>query len=437
MTTSRFTTNNDIFSGGVLGAPLRPSLALNFAKSGSGDSRLTTVRSGSTGTVFGRNGNIQTISPNSQRISYSPYTGECLGLLVEDTRVNVVQNTNNGGYASTGTARAPDGSTAYKAIPTGNVTFAGVGDITQQGFALSTAVGQTTDYSFSGYFSSFGPLAYKPFIVIRSWINGSSGTENYALLWLDPINGTTGGKFLGTGWSEVNAPYVALHPCGMYYISWTVRYTQPATTRNRVDCYLQILNEANQQTYTADGVSGFQFACMQFEQGNGATSYIPTTNASATRNFDDISYPVGDWFNPVEGTLLVEYTHGEKSEDSRIASIQTSTSDRISLLASNSTFTSGPFAAVTSGGVSSALLTDRAPILRSKRLVALSYKENDFRFCDSGRPIKSDTLGPVPTVTNLYVGSHGLTGVALNGYLAKFFYFPKTFTDNELIMITT
>jgi len=136
--------------------------------------------------------------------------------------------------------------------------------------------------------------------------------------------------------------------------------------------------------------------------------------------------------------LLVEYTHGEDNNDTRIASIENTSSNRIGLLGSNIGFNSGPYAEVHSGGNLQAQLLDRLPVLRSRRVVALSYKENDFRFCDSGRSVQSDLLGSVPTsLTNLYIGSYGLNGFALNGYVGKLLYFPKTFTDNELKMITT
>lgn len=51
---------------------------------------------------------------------------------------------------------------------------------------------------------------------------------------------------------------------------------------------LFLLNNSNQDTYLGDGVSGVYLWGAQVEQGNKATSYIPTTTTVVTRPADNV-----------------------------------------------------------------------------------------------------------------------------------------------------
>jgi hypothetical protein len=68
-----------------------PALDLNFAGSETVDSRVTFTRS-TTATFVGSNGLIQSAAINVPRIDFSPTTLECLGLLIEEQRTNLLLN---------------------------------------------------------------------------------------------------------------------------------------------------------------------------------------------------------------------------------------------------------------------------------------------------------------------------------------------------------
>ena len=103
----------------------RPALDLNFARQKRLDSRVTFTRA-STGTYVGSDGLIKTAASGEARFDHDPETGESLGLLVEESRTNLLRYSeefNNAPWrkynttVSSNTATAPDGtSTADKLI---------------------------------------------------------------------------------------------------------------------------------------------------------------------------------------------------------------------------------------------------------------------------------------------------------------------------------
>ena len=78
---------------------IKPSLNLNFARSRSLDSRITFTRA-SVGTYVGRDGLIKTAGENEARFDHDPETLESLGLLIEESRTNIITSSsvfNTGG----------------------------------------------------------------------------------------------------------------------------------------------------------------------------------------------------------------------------------------------------------------------------------------------------------------------------------------------------
>lgn len=273
-----------------------------------------------TATYFDVDGVMQTAAIDVPRIGYDPVTHAHTGLILEGAATNVVRNAtaNCAGTstaASAGTATGPDGVAATKVIPTaGAVSYPGSGDPAAQTFANAQSFGQYTDYTFSGYFAPYGPLNYQPYIVITASTN--PGNEVYALVFFDSTSGVFYGKTLTGGFADLTAPEATLMPCGMWLVKWTVRFTQQALLRTLVYHYLQVANASRTAVYTADGLSGIQRACHQFEVGSAATSYIPTTSAAVTRAADVVTgsgliytdVPENDYAAWVGGTTYTALT---------------------------------------------------------------------------------------------------------------------------------
>ena len=94
-----------------------PTLNLNFAAAGRLDSRVTFTRS-STATYTNQIGLIQSAAVNEPRFDYNPSTLAARGLLIEESRTNLLTYSEDitqwsvaGGSRSSNTAVSPDGQT--------------------------------------------------------------------------------------------------------------------------------------------------------------------------------------------------------------------------------------------------------------------------------------------------------------------------------------
>lgn len=438
---NRFTTNIDLAytdSTEIIGVSAKPTLLLDFAKSKKEYPVLTTDRSG-TSTVLGRGKYISSIDANKQRINHDIETGECLGLLVERGLSNVCRNALSelGSYVSVDSTIGPDLNTTFRAVPIGSVTAPSVGIAGNQTFSLSGIIaGNTRVYSVSGYFAPHGPLQYTPYLVIAA--TGNLLPTYYATLNFNPTTGTFPFKVTDTGWTELEPPKAVLHPSGFYYVTWTVMFTQQASSYSTISFHVQVLNQLASNVYTADNSSGFKFACLQFEQGWGATSYIPTTTAAVTRQRDIISHPTTGWFNPVEGTVFVDFKYRTNLVDTRVLSIGSSTTNAIKLQGSNNVYNAGPYLEVFDNSASAAVSMGPAnPQKNTRYLVAFTYKAGAYSLCVNGGTPYTNSYASVPQgLTTLHLGSdNGL--LQLDGHIGKFAYYPKVLSVDELKLMTT
>jgi hypothetical protein len=92
-------------------------------------------------------------------------------------------------------------------------------------------------------------------------------------------------------------------------------------------------------SYTGDGISGLYIWGGQIELGSYATSYIPTTTSTVTRNLDDITKTgvSTDILNPSEGTFYVEISALENDLTLRKISLSDGTDfNQIAIQYSNS-----------------------------------------------------------------------------------------------------
>jgi hypothetical protein len=339
---------------------------------------------------------------------------------------------------------------ATKVLPSaGAVSYPGSGNIALQYHSNTQTTGQATEYTFSGYFAPFGPLNYKPYIIITATTN--PGDDTYCLAFFDATTGTVAGKTIQSGWSEVLAITAVIAPCGMWYVTWTVRFTQPALLRTKISQYFQIADATTQTVYTADGLSGVQRACHQFEIGSYATSYIPTTTAAVTRNADtstsaattrnaDVDSMTGanfsSWYRQDEGTFVVEsLITGDISSTSYPRVFEVSDGTASNSILNGSSNNLGLYE-VNAGGVTQLGLYPAESENITKK-VAFAVKANDFAYSLNGGAVTTDSSGLVPTVDRLRIGASGVSSNSLNGTISKLQYYPQRLTNAQLVALST
>jgi hypothetical protein len=124
-------------------ASIRPTLLLDFASTKKLDSRVTFTRS-STATVINELGVLQVVASGVPRFDHDPVTGESLGLLLEESRTNLLLNS-----ATLVTQNVTVTAVAY------SLSFYGAGTVTLSGTATSTVTG-------SGAYPSRSTLTFTP-----------------------------------------------------------------------------------------------------------------------------------------------------------------------------------------------------------------------------------------------------------------------------------
>ena len=314
-----------IIRNGILSADLDvpvvlPTLNLDFANSQSLDKRITFSR-GSIGTRVNRNGLIETIPANQPRFDFDPISGECRGLLIEEQRTNIIQNSTTLGFFDTnnltdGTLN-PDGSAAIVRIPNSNGTYHGltVEWGTQNLDTIGIATGATYDVTFSMWLKDYNSSDMGVLFVSAAYLAGSPNTNTtYDLRTAKPKSGTWISGGLGAGWT-INYQKVVPYSNGWYRFVRSLRYTRQSN-QNTIGFGLQIFNNINAQFYRGDNSSGLYMWGPQVEtaespsQAPFETSYIPTSGSQVTRSPDlaRLQEPYfSQFFNKYGGSVFVNY----------------------------------------------------------------------------------------------------------------------------------
>ena len=278
---------------------VRPTLDLDFANSKTLDPRITFTRA-SGGSYVGADGLIKLAGVNEARFDHNPVTGESLGLLIEESRTNLLTYSEQFDDASWVKTRAsitpnsinsPNGTaTADKLIEDSTATNSHEIIKGVAGLAASTT------YTYSIY--------VKP-----------AGRQHVALVTAGPAFATTQSVIFtltGSGSATVTGgtPTATISQLfdGWYLCNITV--VTSAGGNSTIYYYLSTGNTTAELTYTGDGTSGIYIWGAQLEQASFPTSYIPTVASTRTRAADNASITgknFSEWYRQDEGTLFAQF----------------------------------------------------------------------------------------------------------------------------------
>lgn len=164
-----------------------------------------------------------------------------------------------------------------------------------------------------------------------------------------------------------------------------------------------------------------------------ATSYIPTTTATATRAADSASMTgtnFSSWYNQTQGTFVVE---GDVPYPTGVASRYLEASDgtpsQALLIAQSTTIgaqissTGGPFTGTVTTGIVK---------------LALAYASNDAAFTYNATAVQTDATVTLPTPTRLEIGfSTPTANRVLNGHIRSLRFFNVRLSNAQLQALTT
>jgi hypothetical protein len=202
------------------------------------------------------------------RFDYDPVTGESLGLLIEESRTNIVLNSVSGEIQNTTNMTGPTSvygpggtDTAFQYLSTGGTVSSRV--TFKQSIAANATQYTATIYVKGANYNT----------VTFGFGSGGFTANSRREFYLDTL--TTE----GVGGS---AAAVSIEDAGN---GWRrLRVTTTATTSaTGITAYLD-LGDTSSEAHTTD--QGFQFYGFQIETGTFPTSYIPTNSSTVTRAAD-------------------------------------------------------------------------------------------------------------------------------------------------------
>jgi len=354
-----------------------------------------------------------TVGPiaNLPRLDYTG--GGCPKLLMEPTRTNLITYSeafNNAAWTKLdatvvqNVAISPDG---YQNADRIVVTSVGGGDCRQ---TISYTSGTT--YAFSVFVkkeSTFNLVGIT--VVTQAAIQFNIDTNAFSTIAL--LNGWTlsSTKYddYGNGWKRISVVLVA-GTTGSYG-------TRLAEVRN-----------------TGNGTSGILFYGAQLEAGSYATSYIPTFNASVTRNQDIcVKGSISSLIGQTEGTIYAEFNLSNYNTVKALSTIDVGSTTNFISVAVNSGI---PRLVVREAGVSSNLMILTQLPLGNYKL-AIGYKAGDYVMYINGQQVgaSTSTVYPVGTLTQ-YILNNASYGELADGY-NQAILFKTRLSNSDLATLTT
>lgn len=398
------------YKAGTLYAPLPAD--------GSGDFSVTRA---TTATRINEDGLIESVAVNVPRIDYTD--GGCPSLLIEPQRTNIVTNSEDftttwvlGGTNITANQTiSPRGDTTGSLIQgngTTTIAYARLQNIT-------LPAGVNTQSFYVKYINTqWVRLTYEQF-------------DNTGTIYFDILNGAvgsfTGGvtgsiKDAGNGWFRITATL----DIG----------TTDLTGRAPFFSLADDDGSASFPSTTAQGQAKAYIWGAQLEAGAYATSYIPTSGTTVTRNADVINLTgAAALLGDSEGTLFVEAQWFDASQLSFFSLSDGATANRVYFFNN-----AGPITFVTrvadanQCSISGSTATD----ITFTRLAG-AYKQNDFGFYQDGTQIGLDNVGSTysaGTLTRVGFDASSNGSVPFYGRIRQLAVFPTRLTNAELQTLT-
>jgi hypothetical protein len=372
---------------------------------------------------------LMTAAAGVARLDHDPITREARGLLIEESRSNLMtftEDLTNVAWVKTAASITANATVA----PDGTLTADAVIENTATGVHRAQQVLSVTPntYTISAYVKAAGRD------VIRVEVSQPGETAvgvHYDLLnQVVSLNQDNRGvnpfiQSVGNGWLRVGVTVVQTGggASSMYF------YGMPRS----------LLTAGN--SWTGDGYSGFFLWGAQIELAGFATSYIARLDATAASRAADAASMTGTnfsaWFRADEGTLYAEFNTGVTS-----ATVDTPGTGRgVAAITDNTPNNRLRFAISTflarAGGATVAEIYGAVVAAGTTYKTAAVYALNDYALSVNGVLSGTDTSGVLPTgLSRLDIGASTEAGGILNGYVRKLAFYPKRLANSQLQSLT-
>ena len=388
-------------------------MALDFT-TGVLDPRVTVTRALNTATRVNSSGAIEIVNANLPRFDYNPATLASNGLLIEESRTNILLQSSDfanvvwtkaNSSVSSDVIISPDGTqNADKLVENSANTTHGASQAPTlvAGTHTQTIFAKAAERNWLRIICADGAA----YVNLSTGVFGtvSAGTVSFAAKSI---------KNYGNGWYRIEVSFTA------------------ALGANTI--LIRLATSDGGQTYLGDGVSGAYVWGAQLEAGAFATSYIPTTTTSVTRNADVVSMTgtnFSSWYNQSASTFVFEGTTLTTSGFSwPLVASAGSAANAVAMYRSAS-FVAGFIAA--SGSTQMEITT--SPVVANVPFkICVAAQTNTGNFSFNGNIGTNDTTITMPTVNKLSLGSSASGNAEyLNGHIRKINYYPQRLLNAEL-----
>jgi hypothetical protein len=404
----------------------RDFAALKTLDHGTGPAITFTRASGAT--FFDANGVLQTAANDTPRFDHDPVTGESRGLLIEESRTNLLTHSADAANAAWGQVRLSVTANAA-ASPDGTTTAEKIVENTDNNShriaAPSVSYVSGTTYTFSVFLKA--AERSQAYLAMHQSNTGTAFSTNPSLL----VNLTTGAT------SGVTASVTASSVTSVGSGWWRVSISATATSSLTNQPSIFMADNTGQSAYTGDGTSGLFIWGAQLEAGAFPTSYIPTTTAAATRAADSaVVTPISSFYNQAEGTLFAESRIYADAASIVAVQIDTNTGSVIDnrLVIGAELGNSVQIAAASSGGAGQFAVT--ANLAAGTHKISVAFAPSNFAASLNGGSVTTGSSGVLPAaLTHMRIGNNSASSNTL--HIRKVAYWPKRLSNTLLQQLTT
>jgi len=354
---------------------------------------------------------------NVPRIDYTG--GGCPHILAEPQRTNLVTDSesytgyfNNSGTLIYNNTTSPDG------LENGAKNYAST---TGSFKGLSKNYGSTlnnTAYTLS-IFAKAGEFDYLYFYNVGA-PSGNGG------VWFNLSTGNVGTT--NASWSSAK-----MESFGNGWYRCSAVITPSGTSDN---LYILLADANNSVTATANGTDGYYIYGAQLEEGSYATSYIPTSVSTVTRNQDIFTRDgIGSLINDSEGVLFAEWKPKISSDYSFFSINNGTSSETVTIGKSNNT--TSMVVGVRHLGAYKILYVSSSHDLTIFNKVAVKWKAGDYAIWVNGVEVLTSTSATIPTAMNKLSFDFGDGGLDFYGEIKQLQVYKTALTDEQLTSLTT
>jgi hypothetical protein len=348
---------------------------------------------------------------NIPRLDYT--NGSCPSILVEPQRTNLAlrsEEFNISPWSTLGTTTITANTTTS---PSGNLTA----DLILGADSFSSVnqiISGTTGVVYTNSFYIKNNNSTQSRLTIRNTITAVECNINWTgslLSSITNLTGTTTFQDAGNGWYRIISTYTAIE----------------APQRPRI-----IPTQTTNQSVYVWGA--------QLEAGANATSYIPTTSATVTRNADLISKTgISSLIGQTEGTIYAEIKVNKLigTASRYIFHLSDGTVNNRIYMAFSGSSSNVLRARIFNGGTLQCSIDTSALTNTGTYKLALAYKNNDIVFYVNGVQIGTDTSATIPTCSRVDLGQNYANASQLGDGINNANIWKTRLTNAELATLTT